>query len=98
VVLKNRTFTERAKGVLYVECEVVYNPVRAAIRTINPKEEKVSDMEEKFSRKILMNNISRVAQVVRTIIALWEFIKSLWSWEDKVKSSLAFIVSYVPNP
>lgn len=90
--LKNKTCLERMKGVVYLECELVYNPIRAAIRTINPREQKVLEGEEKFSRKVLMNNISRFTQLIRTILATLELIKSLWSWEDKTKSACAFIV------
>ena len=125
--LKSKSCLERAKGVVYIECELVYNPVRAAIRTINPREHKLLEAEEKFSTKVsgscdtsydsysimygktllchvlsallscdyqvLMNNISRITQLTRTIIATFEFIKSFWSWEDKFKSSAAFFVS-----
>ncbi|XP_064390828.1 multiple C2 and transmembrane domain-containing protein 1-like [Halichondria panicea] len=90
--LKTKNCLERAKGVVFVECELVYNPLRAAIRTINPREHKYLEAEEKFSRKVLMNNISRVTQLIRTIVATVELVKSFFSWEDKMKSSCAFII------
>ena len=50
--LKSKNYLERAKGVVYIECELVFNPVRAAIRTINPREHQLLEAEEKFSRKV----------------------------------------------
>jgi len=43
-----------------------------------------------------MNNIKRVMSLIRTLGDAWEFIKSLWSWENKAKSTAAFIVSFTP--
>jgi len=39
-----------------------------------------------------MNNIKRVMSLIRTLGNAWEFIKSLWSWENKAKSTAAFII------
>ena len=51
-VLKDRHCLQCAKGVVFLECELVYNPVRACIRTINPRETKLLDEEQKFKRKV----------------------------------------------
>lgn len=37
---------------LYIETALVYNPVRAMIRTINPKEDKLLEGETKFKKKV----------------------------------------------
>ena len=50
-------------------------------------------MERALLCQVLMNNIKRVVNLVRTLRDAWEFIKSLWSWENKAKSTAAFIVS-----
>lgn len=50
--LKTKNYLEQAKGVVYIECAVVYNPLRAAVRTINPREHKLLEPEETFSMKV----------------------------------------------
>lgn len=51
-VLKDKHLLQSAKGVVFLECELVYNPVRACIRTINPRESKLLEEEQKFKRKV----------------------------------------------
>ena len=51
-VLKDRHCLQSVKGVVYLESELAYNPVRACIRTINPRETKLLDEEQKFKRKV----------------------------------------------
>lgn len=50
--LKDRHCLSRARGVLFIEAELIYNPVRAMIRTVNPREDKLLEPEEKFKRKV----------------------------------------------
>lgn len=53
-VLKDKHCLQSAKsGVVFLECELVYNPVRACIRTINPRESKLLEEEQKFKRKVI---------------------------------------------
>lgn len=89
--LKDKHCLQRARGVVHVECGLVYNAIRACVRTINPREDKLIEEEEKFRRKVLFNNVKRVANLVRTIISSWDFIKSLWSWESSFNSAASFV-------
>ncbi len=54
-VLKDNHCLHRAKGVVHLKCDFVYNPLRAAVRTINPREDKVLEEDEKFDRKVCSN-------------------------------------------
>lgn len=42
--------------------------------------------------QVLMDNIKRVSNLVRTVLATVEFINSTWSWENKPLSATAFVV------
>lgn len=90
--LKDKRCIHRAKGVVYIECDLVYNPIRACIRTINPREDKLLDEEQKLKWKLLVNNVKRVAELVSTIMGIWETIKGFWTWKNKAQSLLAFCI------
>lgn len=50
--LKDKHCLSRSRGVLHVETEFVYNPVRAMIRTVNPRENKLLEDEQGFKKKV----------------------------------------------
>ncbi|XP_062516683.1 multiple C2 and transmembrane domain-containing protein 1-like isoform X2 [Corticium candelabrum] len=93
--LKNRNLHSRVKGDIQLELDLVYNPIRAAIRTFNPKEVKYLSEEEKFKYQVLVKNVQRVANLIRTIFAFWQWIQSLFEWTSKSRSVAAFIVFLV---
>lgn len=51
-ILKDKRCLEAAKGVLFLKCELVYQPVRAALRTLKPRECKLMEKEAPFQRKV----------------------------------------------
>ena len=51
-VLKDKHCLEAAKGVLFLKCELVYQPVRAGLRTLKPRECKLMEKETPFQRKV----------------------------------------------
>ena len=48
---KHCNMKAKAGGVVMLECDLVYNHVRAAVRTFKPREVKMMEKEEKFNRK-----------------------------------------------
>ena len=40
-----------------------------------------------------MNNLKRVMAMIRAFRATWQFIQSLFRWENKTYSGVAFLVS-----
>ena len=42
----------KAGGVVTLECDLVFNYIRAGIRTFKPREVKMIAKEEKFNRKV----------------------------------------------
>lgn len=51
--LKDKHCLAGSRGVVHIETELVYNPVRAMIRTVNPREVKMLEAEQKFKRKVM---------------------------------------------
>eukprot|EP00731_Ephydatia_muelleri_P016633 Em0009g1057a len=91
--LKDKHSMTKAKagGMVDLECDLVYNPIRAGIRTFLPKEGRVmGEEEETFKRKVMISNIRRAMDVGSILQSMWSFIEGLWNWEDKWLSALCF--------
>lgn len=61
--LKDKKLRARAKGnnpQILLEMNLVWNPIRACIRTLNPKEEKYMQVEVKFKRQVFVKNVLRM--------------------------------------
>ena len=67
--------------------------VRAAIRTINPREMKVLEVEPKLNRKVLVKNIRRVSSQIEAVYAAIQFVNGLFQWTNYLHSFVAFVVS-----
>ncbi|XP_076054770.1 multiple C2 domain and transmembrane region protein isoform X2 [Oratosquilla oratoria] len=96
--LKDKKLRTRAKGnnpEILLECSVVWNRLRAAIRTFTPKEEKFMQQELKFKRQVFIRNVNRLRSCILCFIELGKFVKSCWDWESPVRSIAAFVVFLV---
>ena len=67
--------------------------VKAAVRTVNPAEEKFMQVEPKFKIHLMKRNIDRVSQLISTFVEGGKFLQSCFSWESTPRSATAFIVS-----
>lgn len=93
--LKDKDCMTRSRGIIHIDTGFVYNPVRAMIRTVNPKEVKLLEAEQKFKRKLLMDNIKRVSNLTSTVLSTAEFVESTWSWQNKTLSAISFLIFLV---
>ncbi|XP_042872323.1 multiple C2 and transmembrane domain-containing protein-like isoform X16 [Penaeus japonicus] len=96
--LKDKKLRARAKGnnpEILLECSVEWNPIRAAIRTFTPREEKYMQTEQKFKRQVFIKNVNRLKSSIMDFYELGKFIKSCWEWESPVRSIIAFILFMV---
>ncbi|XP_076800137.1 multiple C2 and transmembrane domain-containing protein 1-like [Clavelina lepadiformis] len=89
--LKDKKLKEKTKGTITVQISYIFNQVRAAIRTFSPREEKFMEESSKFKKSLLVNNFSRVWSIVQAIIGAGEFFNSCFTWENRLRSVLAFI-------
>ncbi|XP_059808678.1 multiple C2 and transmembrane domain-containing protein 2-like isoform X3 [Hypanus sabinus] len=53
-VLKNRKLGQREKGVLYLQMDIISNPIKASLRTFKPKESRKLEENPKFSKKLYL--------------------------------------------
>uniref|UniRef100_A0A915KEU7 C2 domain-containing protein n=1 Tax=Romanomermis culicivorax TaxID=13658 RepID=A0A915KEU7_ROMCU len=90
--LKDRKLQRRAKGKIQMQFDLIWNSIRAAIRTVNPKERKYMYQEEKFKRQIFMRNAMRVKSIIMEVVDISSFVQSCWSWESPARSVISFII------
>ncbi|XP_068586449.1 multiple C2 and transmembrane domain-containing protein 2-like isoform X2 [Cebidichthys violaceus] len=93
--LKKEDLGGLSKGSITLELEVIFNPVRASIRTFQPKERRFMEDNPKFSKKVLARNVLRVQTLFRAIKSTLQYIKSCFQWESVQRSLLAFLVFLV---
>lgn len=76
--LKDKKMFARAKGntpQILLELSVVFNPLRAAVRAIEPQEEKLIQQETKFKRQIFLRNVTRLKAVIMYFVEWGRFIQ-----------------------
>ncbi|KAK6178984.1 hypothetical protein SNE40_011446 [Patella caerulea] len=93
--LKDKKLLHKTKGAIMLEMDFVFNHVKAAIRTVNPREEKYMQGEQKFKISIMKRNIDRVSQIAAGFVEGGKFLQSCFDWESKPRSIIAFIVYLV---
>ncbi|KAL2791103.1 multiple C2 and transmembrane domain-containing protein 2 isoform 10, partial [Daubentonia madagascariensis] len=90
-VLKNKDLEQAFKGVIYLEMDLIYNPVKASIRTFTPREKRFVEDSRKLSKKILSRDVDRVKRITMAIWNTIQFLKSCFQWESTLRSTIAFV-------
>ncbi|ELK02267.1 Multiple C2 and transmembrane domain-containing protein 2 [Pteropus alecto] len=91
-VLKNKDLEQAFKGLIYLEMDFIYNPVKASIRTFSPREKRFVEDSRKLSKKILSRDVDRVKRITMAIWNTIQFLKSCFQWESTLRSAIAFVV------
>ncbi|XP_021235724.1 multiple C2 and transmembrane domain-containing protein 1 isoform X2 [Numida meleagris] len=91
-VLKNKQLTGPTKGVIYLEIDVIFNAVKASIRTLMPKEQKYIEEENRLSKQLLLRNFIRMKRCVMVLINAAYYINSCFDWDSPPRSLAAFLV------
>lgn len=76
--LKDKKMFSRAKGSspqILLELNVAWNPLRAAVRALEPLEEKLVQQETKFKRQLFLRNVNRLKSVVVYFLEWGRFIQ-----------------------
>uniref|UniRef100_A0A673MG98 Multiple C2 and transmembrane domain-containing protein 1-like n=1 Tax=Sinocyclocheilus rhinocerous TaxID=307959 RepID=A0A673MG98_9TELE len=94
-VLKNKELTGPTKGVIFLEADVIFNAVKASLRTFVPPEQKYIEEEAKVSKQMLQQNFNRVKRCVLFLINVGSYINSCFQWESPRRSLCAFLVFVV---
>uniref|UniRef100_A0AC11B385 Multiple C2 and transmembrane domain containing 2 n=1 Tax=Ovis aries TaxID=9940 RepID=A0AC11B385_SHEEP len=92
-VLKNKDLEQAFKGVIYLEMDLIYNPIKASIRTFTPREKRFVEDSRKLSKKILSRDVDRVKRLTMGIWNTIQFLKSCFQWESTLRSTVAFMES-----
>ncbi|XP_062868413.1 multiple C2 and transmembrane domain-containing protein 2 [Trichomycterus rosablanca] len=90
--LKKEDLDGFSKGSVLLEIEVIFNPIKASIRTFTPRERKFLEDNSKFSKKVLARNVLRVRNIYRAISQMLQYIKSCFQWESVQRSITAFVL------
>jgi hypothetical protein len=92
--LKDRKLRIPVKGRVLLEMDVLWNPVKAAVRTFNPREQKFLAQEQRFKRAILVNNWNRLKDFWDGVIEYRDYMRSCLTWESYTRSITAMTVSF----
>ncbi|XP_021146754.2 multiple C2 and transmembrane domain-containing protein 1 isoform X6 [Columba livia] len=91
-VLKNKQLTGPTKGVIYLEIDVIFNAVKASLRTLMPKEQKYIEEENRLSKQLLLRNFIRTKRCVMVLINAAYYISSCFDWDSPPRSLAAFLL------
>ncbi|NWX85209.1 MCTP1 protein, partial [Nothoprocta pentlandii] len=91
-VLKNKQLTGPTKGVIYLEIDVIFNAVKASIRTLMPKEQKYIEEEHRLSKQLLLRNFIRMKRCVMVLINAAYYVNSCFDWDSPPRSLAAFLL------
>ncbi|VBB32417.1 unnamed protein product [Acanthocheilonema viteae] len=88
--LKDRKLRARAKGQILLEMDIIWNPIRAAIRTFTPRERKYIQTDPKFKRRLFMNSYARLREFFLVLMQIRDYVQSCFDWDSPIRSLFAF--------
>ncbi|XP_040584778.1 multiple C2 and transmembrane domain-containing protein 1 isoform X4 [Mesocricetus auratus] len=91
-VLKNKQLTGPTKGVIYLEIDVIFNAVKASLRTLIPKEQKYIEEENRLSKQLLLRNFIRTKRCVMVLVNAAYYVTSCFEWDSPPRSLAAFVL------
>ncbi|XP_077417001.1 multiple C2 and transmembrane domain-containing protein 1 isoform X2 [Vanacampus margaritifer] len=94
-VLKSKELTGPTKGVIFLEIDVIFNAVKAGLRTLIPIEQKYIEEEPRVSKQLLLRNFNRVRRCIMFLINTGYYINSCFEWESTQRSICAFVLFVV---
>ncbi|XP_062532774.1 multiple C2 and transmembrane domain-containing protein isoform X1 [Bombyx mori] len=92
--LKDKKMRARAKGnypQILLEMLVVWNPLKGAIRVVNPKEPKYMHQEAKFKRQLFIRNVMRLKAIIMWFIEVGKILQDCFEWESRIRSFLGLL-------
>uniref|UniRef100_A0A8C6PCZ8 Multiple C2 and transmembrane domain containing 1 n=1 Tax=Nothobranchius furzeri TaxID=105023 RepID=A0A8C6PCZ8_NOTFU len=90
--LKSKELTGPTKGVIFLEIDVIFNAVKAGLRTLTPIEQKYIEEEPKVSKQLLLRNFNRVRRCIMFLINTGCYINSCFEWDSPQRSICALVV------
>uniref|UniRef100_A0A8C5IC01 C2 domain-containing protein n=1 Tax=Gouania willdenowi TaxID=441366 RepID=A0A8C5IC01_GOUWI len=93
--LKSKELTGPTKGVIFLEIDVIFNAVKAGLRTLIPIEQKYIEEEPRVSKQLLLQNFNRVRRCIMFLINAGCYINSCFEWDSPQRSICAFVLFVV---
>ncbi|KAK7173564.1 hypothetical protein R3I93_003397 [Phoxinus phoxinus] len=93
--LKSKELTGPTKGVIFLEIDVIYNIVKAGMRTLIPIEQKYIEEEPRVSKQMLLQNFNRMRRCIMFLLNAGCYINSCFEWESPQRSICAFLLFVV---
>lgn len=90
--LKDQTALKSTKGRIQLQFTLFWNPLRAAWKTINPKDKKFVKQENKFKRLVFLYNVNRLKSILMDVYFLMNYLRSCFQWDSKLRSISALII------
>ncbi|XP_035496089.2 multiple C2 and transmembrane domain-containing protein 1 isoform X3 [Scophthalmus maximus] len=90
--LKSKELTGPTKGVIFLEIDVIFNAVKAGLRTLIPIEQKYIEEEPRVSKQLLLHNFNRVRRCIMFLINTGCYINSCFEWDSPQRSICAFVL------
>ncbi|XP_069380020.1 multiple C2 and transmembrane domain-containing protein 1 isoform X3 [Paralichthys olivaceus] len=90
--LKSKELTGPTKGVIFLEIDVIFNAVKAGLRTLIPIEQKYIEEEPRVSKQLLLRNFNRVRRCIMFLINTGCYINSCFEWHSPQRSICAFLL------
>jgi hypothetical protein len=53
----------------------IWSPIKAALRVLEPREEKFVQQENKFKRQIFVKNVTRLKAIIMHVIEFGQFVQ-----------------------
>ncbi|CAH2099869.1 unnamed protein product [Euphydryas editha] len=92
--LKDRSKRHSARGNcprILLEMSLVWNPIKASMRVIRPKETKYVTKPAKFDIPLIYSNLNFIKDIFKVFQNGNEHLKRLFEWENQEKSAMALI-------
>uniref|UniRef100_A0A6Q2YSL0 C2 domain-containing protein n=1 Tax=Esox lucius TaxID=8010 RepID=A0A6Q2YSL0_ESOLU len=90
--LKSKELTGPTKGVIFLEIDVIFNAVKAGLRTLIPIEQKYIEDEPRVSKQLLLQNFNRVRRCILFLINVGCYVNSCFEWDSPQRSICAFLL------
>ncbi|CAJ0575544.1 unnamed protein product, partial [Mesorhabditis spiculigera] len=90
--LKDKKLMNRVRGDILLELDLIWNPIRAAIRTFNPREQKYIQPEQKFKPAQFKAVVIELKDFAMSVIEYKDYIYSCFDWESRSRSLFAFLL------
>ncbi|KAJ2946384.1 hypothetical protein O0L34_g12422 [Tuta absoluta] len=93
--LKDRSKKGSARGNcprILLEMAVVWNPIKASVRVLTPKETKYTQKPPKFDIPLIYGNLKFIKEVFSAIRSGNEYVKRVFEWDNREKNTVGLVL------